>query len=194
MPLFAYSSVVTGLMLGALALVIGWLLLQTHRHLARQRRDDSPLVQPSRPQRSGQRHDLDASPEVLRGQQQVHETARELSAHLDRKIGALQGLIAEADRAAARLEAAASRLPEAVPRPAASPCPPTTQAEALQPSRPPDRPTCDAGDMSLRPSAGGRREEVYALADGGLEAAEIARRIGSPVGEVELILGLRQSG
>jgi hypothetical protein len=193
MPLFAYVSAVTGLMLGALALVIGWLLLQTHRHLMRQRRDNPPLLQPSRPQRSGQGHDLDAPPESLR-REQVHETARELSAQLDSRIEALQELIAEADRAAARLEAAAARLPEGVPRPAASPGPPTTQAEALQPFRPPDRPTHDSGETSVRPSAGGRREEIYALADGGLEAAEIARRIGSPVGEVELILGLRQRG
>ena len=36
----------------------------------------------------------------------MHETARELSAQLDSKMSALQALIAEADRAAARLEAA----------------------------------------------------------------------------------------
>ena len=40
--------------------------------------------------------------------------------------------------------------------------------------------------------SGQRRQEIYTLADSGLEAAEIARRVGSPVGEVELILGLRQ--
>ena len=39
-----------------------------------------------------------------------------------------------------------------------------------------------------------RREEIYRLADYGFAAAEIARRVGSPVGEVELILSLRDSG
>ena len=38
-----------------------------------------------------------------------------------------------------------------------------------------------------------RREEIHRLADDGFAAAEIARRVGSPVGEVELILSLRGS-
>jgi len=172
MTLLAQSGVVTGLMLGALVLVIGWLLLRTHRHLSRQRRDDSP-------------------PEGLHRDVQMHETARELSAQLDSKMGALQSLIAEADRAAARLEAAAARLPDAVRQPAPADRQPTTQAEALRASGPPDHPTGEADDASRPPSAGRRREEIYTLASG-LEAAEIARRVGSPVGEVELILGLRQ--
>ena len=204
MTLLAHSSVVTGLMLGALALVIGWLLLRTQRYLSRQRRDDRPLVRVARPQRREQGHDLDAPPEVLRWEVQMRETARELSAQLDSKIGALQSLIAEADRAAARLEAAAARLPEGVRQPAPSDPQPTTQAEALRASGPPDHPTGETEDVSPRPSgtdrrrapseawSGRRREEIYTLADNGLDAAEIARRVGSPVGEVELILGLRQ--
>ena len=36
------------------------------------------------------------------------------------------------------------------------------------------------------------REEVYMLADYGLATMEIAHRVGVPVGEVELILGLRE--
>jgi hypothetical protein len=38
-----------------------------------------------------------------------------------------------------------------------------------------------------------RREEVYGLADYGFAAAEIARRVGMPMGEVELMLSLRDS-
>jgi hypothetical protein len=192
MHLFAHSNVVTGLMLGALALVIGWLLLQTHGHLSRQRRDDRPPARVARPQRSTQGHGLAAPPEVLRWEVQMRETARELSAQLDSKIGALQNLIAEADRAAARLEAAAARLPEGIRQPAPAHPQPTTQAEALRASGPPDHPTVEAEYVPLRPSAGRRREEIYTLADDGLDTAEIARRVGSPVGEVELILGLRQ--
>jgi len=204
MTLLAQPGVVTGLMLGALALVIGWLLLRTHRQFSRQRRDDAPLARMARPQRSEQGYHLDAPPEVLHRDVQMHETARELSAQLDGKMGALQRLIAEADRAAARLEAAAARLPDAVRPPASADPQPTTQAEALRASGPPDRPTGEAEDVSLRPSgtdrrrapseawSGQRRQEIYTLADSGLEAAEIARRVGSPVGEVELILGLRQ--
>ena len=39
-----------------------------------------------------------------------------------------------------------------------------------------------------------RQEEIYTLADYGYEPAEIARRVGTPVGEVELILSLRGRG
>ena len=41
------------------------------------------------------------------------------------------------------------------------------------------------------PSVRQRQQEIYTLADYGYDAAEIARRVGSPVGEVELVLGLR---
>ena len=39
-----------------------------------------------------------------------------------------------------------------------------------------------------------RQEEIYTLADYGYEPAEIARRVNRPVGEVELILSLRDRG
>ena len=39
-----------------------------------------------------------------------------------------------------------------------------------------------------------RYAEIYALADSGLASAAIATRVGSPIGEVELILGLRGKG
>jgi cell division septation protein DedD len=192
MDLFAQSGVVTALMLGALAVVIGWLLLRTHRYLSRQRRSDWPLVRVGRLPRREQGHRLDAPPEMVRGEAQMYETARELSAQLDSKMGALQTLIAEAERAAARLEAAAARLPNAT-RQSAPPDPqPTTQAEALRASPPLDQATSEAEEVSPRPSARRRREEIYSLADYGLDAAEIARRVGSPVGEVELILSLRE--
>ncbi|MHC4178596.1 MAG: DUF6115 domain-containing protein [Planctomycetota bacterium] len=169
----AQFTVTQGVLLGALALVIGWLLLRTHRYLSRQKGKDSPLVRVPRPKQADDGHHLDAPPEVLRWEVQMHETARELSAQLDSKMRALQALIAEADRAAARLEAAAAKSPDDLRQPAPSDPQPTTQAEALK-------------------SARRRQEEIYTLADYGLDAAEIARRVGSPVGEVELILGLRE--
>jgi len=181
----AQNGWATGLTLGALAVVIGWLLLRTHRYLSRQKRGNSPIVQVARPQHIKHAHHLDAPPEVARWEVQMHETARELSAQLDSKMRALQALVAEADRAAARLEAAAGKSPEAILQPA-------TQAEALRGSGPSDRAAGSPGQASPRPSARARQEEIYTLADYGLEAAEIARRTGSPVGEVELILGLRE--
>ncbi len=192
MTLFAQSGVVTGLMLGSLGLVIGWLLLRTHRYLSRQKRNDSPLVRVGRPEQTNSVHHLDAPPEVARWEVQMHETARELSATLDSKMRALQALIAEADRAAARLEAAGAESPHATRQPDPPDHQPATQAEALRPSGG-SGPGADAdAESTRRPSARRCQEEIYTLADYGVDALEIARRVGSPVGEVELILGLRE--
>lgn len=191
MLLFARTEWLTPLMLGAVAVVIGWLLLRTHRYLSRQKRGDSPLVRVERPHRTEHGHHLDAPPEVLRWEVQMHETARELSAQLDSKMRALQALVAEADRAAARLEAA-GKPPDATRQPVGPDPRPATQAEALRATGSSDRATGNPDQTSPRRSARARQEEICTLADYGLDAAEIARRTGSPVGEVELILGLRE--
>ena len=136
----------------------------------------------------------------------MHETARQLKAQLDSKMSALLALVAEADRAASRLEAAAknseniensppSKRPPSGGTPLFAPKPgpppredkktaalPTSQAPALQPA------------PAATPSAASSRhhqKEICALADGGLNGSTIAQRLAIPVGEVELILSLR---
>lgn len=52
---------------------------------------------------------MDAPPEILRWQVEMHETARELKAELDSKMGALQAMTRLAREEAARLEAAIDR-------------------------------------------------------------------------------------
>jgi hypothetical protein len=151
---------------------------------------------------------LDRLPDDLaRWDVEMHETARQLSAQLDAKLSLLQSLIAEADRAAARLEDALDRAYPTLP--------PGSQAESLRPAAGlshdvrHDPETVVAGSSaSTNGSTSGitgdgdpppvtdrarRRGEIYRLADYGFAAAEIARRVGSPVGEVELILSLRDS-
>jgi len=202
MVLFADSGTVTGVVLGMLALVIGWLLLRSHRYFSRQRPDQATIVQTTRPPGQDAGHHLDAPGDMLRWEVEMHETARRLAGELDSKMGALQALIAEADRAAARLEAAldpsrqaqpnldAPPNPEARPNPDAPPSEetwPSDQAQALK------SPAAATGDDDALQATGGRRhEEIYMLADYGFDSAEIARRLGSPIGEVELILGLRE--
>jgi len=141
---------------------------------------------------------------------QMREIAGEISARLDSKMAALEQRMCEADHAAARLEAAtaaaerqigrvsdSSWAPDAAPpaRADSSSLPPMSQAEALRLAG-----TGDAGlhagprdddPTSARLAADRRYEEIYALADYGLAPAEIAQRVGSPIGEVELILSLR---
>lgn len=192
MALFARDGTVAAIFLGALALVIGWLLFRTHRYLSRQTRDNSPLVRTTRPDRAAPGHHLNAPDDVARWEVQMHEIARELSAQLDSKMGGLRALIADADRAAARLEAATVKPLDAARPPADSEPKPTTQAEALLAAGASDHPADDAGQRQDAPSLERRKEEIYTLSDYGLDAGEIAGRVGSPVGEVELILGLRE--
>ncbi len=165
MDLLDNSTLPSALFLVGLAMVIVILLRRSHRKLGRRKHDDAPMVRVPRPQQERSAHGtLDAPPDVLRWEVQMQEIGRDLSAQLDSKMSALQALIADADRAAARLETAMGQTPD----------PPPTQAEALDPS-----------------PASNRREEIYTLADYGLDTAGIANRIGIPIGEVELMLSLR---
>jgi hypothetical protein len=72
---------------------------------------------------------------------------------------------------------------------------PISQAEALKSAGGDgpggDRRGAGRSDAEERLPAERRYEEIYMLADYGFAPTEIARRVGSPVGEVELILGLR---
>ncbi len=131
----------------------------------------------------------------------MHEMARELSAQLDAKLGLLQSLIAEAGRAAERLEDALDRGHPTLP--------PGSQAESLRPATHSRNAQEEASPPLISPGSnaeipeyvessraidrGRRREEIYRLADYGFSTPEIAHRVGIPVGEVELILGLRGS-
>jgi len=213
MGLFAQVELPTLIVLIALGLTIGLLLWRSHRYLARQNRDRSPVVRTPRPDPPEHGPKRDAPDDVIRWEVQMHETARDLSGQLDSKMGALGHLIREADRAAARLEAALEAARQPARRAPASketggqppepsdkfdplPRQPTDQAEALKSAGVADHGRTlggvTHGENKQRPSAERRYEEIYLMADYGFDATEIARRVGSPVGEVELILGLRR--
>lgn len=215
MGLFAQPDLTSMFFLGALALTIGILLLRSHRYLSRQAKNPGPLVKTHRPEDRKRGHNLGAPDEVLRWQVEMQETARDLSGQLDSKMSALGHLIREADRAVAQLESAldaASRVADRTRVPDTpieqstlpsssdhSPPRPTNQAEALKSQKlgswRSELDQADAGNKGpsrQNPSPERRYEEIYLLADYGFETPEIARRVGSPVGEVELILGLRR--
>jgi hypothetical protein len=91
---------------------------------------------------------------------ELQEFGREIEGRLETRIRHLAKLIAEADRAVERLNAAvaaARRAPEDHDRP----------SDAL-------------------------RARIVALRSEGMEAADIARTVGLPPGEVELVLGLER--
>ena len=196
MALFAEFTQVTLVFIAAVAVVTWILLMRSHRYFARQQQNEPASSRwTTKSTAEEPRHHLDAPQAAARWEVQMHDTARELSAQLDSKMSALQALIADADQAAARLEAALARTSGTAPeadRPAARP---SHQAEALKPPAAADDAAATtvswndaAGDRSAQDR---RREEIYTLADYGFTPAEIARRAGSPIGEVELILGLR---
>ncbi len=186
-----------------LAATAVFLLIRTRGQLARQRQrwateetktpDYDDLRQGASSPPGGLSDDL-AQWEVS-----MHETARQLSAQLDAKLSLLQSLIAEATGAAQRLEEALNRAYPTLP--------PGSQAESLRPatehlrdvgwnpeSAPAESNRSTSDDQPPQPTdRARRREEIYRLADYGFDTAEIARRVGSPVGEVDLILSLRDS-
>jgi len=196
MALFAEFAQVTLVFIAAVAVVTWILLMRSHRYFARQQQQDEPASSrwTTKSPAEEPRHHLDAPQAAARWEVQMHDTARELSAQLDSKMSALQALIADADQAAARLEAALARSSGTAPEPAQPAARPGNQAESLQPPAADDSTVTTvswsdaAGDRSAQDR---RREEIYTLADYGFTPAEIARRVGSPIGEVELILGLR---
>jgi hypothetical protein len=175
---------------GTLCLVVmaasaGFLLLRAHRHLSRPRREAGAPAAAQDWQ--ADRHSAgDAPDDLARWEVEMHERARELSAQLDSKMSALAALVAEADRAAARLEAALARPAEAARKSG-------TQAEALC-SPPQGLAASEPADRPPSSPRGHRHDEIYLLADYGFDSAEIARRVDSPIGEVELILSLRDRG
>lgn len=181
----------TILFLGGLGLVCSVLLLRTHRQLSKRPKSELPspttFSQPRQPAATA--HRLDAPRETRQWEVEMHDLARDLKGELDSKIVIVEQLIREAKTQADRLEAAISRATEiGAARMQANSDLPRTENGRKASAR------VDAGDARPGNSASRRHAEIYALADQGLTSASIANRLGSPIGEVELILGLRGKG
>ncbi|MFW6125407.1 MAG: hypothetical protein ACOC46_04595 [Pirellulales bacterium] len=166
--LFAQSELWPVMAIAGLGLVITMLMLRGQRSRMRQQQDDrSPRVS-----QAGIDLTRCGGHSTLRDRQEVemHDRVREITGTLDSKMSALQALIADADRAAARLEAALDATPPVTPK--------EDRGERPAPGPPP-------------PAAEQQRDEVHTLADYGYPPLEIAARLGRPLGEIELILKLR---
>ncbi|NUQ62607.1 MAG: hypothetical protein HUU20_08970 [Pirellulales bacterium] len=200
MLLLAETGPTTLFFLVAMMITIGLLLMRTQRYFGRQGQHPTTLLETSRSKAATPSHRFGAPPEMVAWEVSMHDTARDLSAQLDSKMAALEHLIREADRAAARIERALDAADQAgtidpafVPKSRSQELHPSNQAEALRSSGRTEtsHPAVAGESVSERPSAGVRYQEIYTLADYGYPACEIAERVGSPVGEVELILSLR---
>jgi hypothetical protein len=213
MILIADLQVSYVVLIGALAIITWALMMRSHRWFRGQPHDQPPVQSYGRRESVARTPSAPLPAEAAKWEIQMHEIARELSARLDSKMGILEHLIREADRAAARLDSAMAAAQRGGVAPAAglkAPAVPSRDAIADEPSSGPPASQADglkspresaassasstAGSRVTAPrgqTAEERYEEIYLLANYGHGAAEIAQRVGSPIGEVELILSLR---
>jgi hypothetical protein len=165
-------------------------------------RTEEPQV-PSQPNSKS----LDAGAELARWQVQMHETARDLKAELDSKIGVLQQLVRMAGDHEQRLGQLIARGEQlGLPRPGdvlSEIQQATSQSNGLHSGPNIDGPTGPAASRLPAPSARARgllseptdqQLAVYQLADQGHSAASIAEQVGLPLGEVEMLLSIRRGG
>lgn len=183
--LFAENTTMTAVFLGVMVVTISFLLMRTTRYFNRQREMQQTPAESNKSRLERRTPAATAPQELLQWDVRMHETARELMGQIDSKLSALQTLAADADRAAARLEAALRSAGAAAP----TGNPLGNQAVALQSAS-------ERSPQSVFGSSDGAaverpKDEIYTLADYGYTSTDIAHRTGVPVGEVELILSLR---
>lgn len=113
---------------------------------------------------------------------EYEQMIRNMTAGLDTRAAKLEILIREADEKLAALRAATGAASAAAPNRAGASETVHGAARAEDLVGPPP---------AAAPVPDPRHAEVYALADEGLAPREVARRLGRPNGEIELILALR---
>lgn len=162
-------------------------------------RDPTERIEELREQAEHRRDHVD------RAMSDAEDLSRRMSSTLDTQATRLELLIEDAERVARRLEEALATA--RTDSPTANTARPTTprvsnetlgraRLEQLQRERSEREPTPPAsnGTGPKTTGMGGFRGDVARLADRGLSAQEIARELGHPQGEVELVLNLRRSG
>lgn len=114
---------------------------------------------------------------------EIEQFSKRLAAHLDAKTVGIEMLLKQADQRIAELKRLAKNNghAEEVPAPAALDSKPSEQPVSVAP-----QPANEIPDDPLSRS-------VYQLADQGLAADAIARKLNEHVGKVELILALRRA-
>lgn len=145
-----------------------------HRTKLEEARKDTPLI--------------DAPPEILRWQVEMHETARELKAELDSKMSSLQAITRIASEESARLEAAIARAEQLGISPT------TDTFDVIERMANGDSAVGTALDEMTMPDKDlMNRQAVFDLADQGLNASAIADSIGAAIGDVELMMSIRHN-
>jgi D-serine deaminase-like pyridoxal phosphate-dependent protein len=130
---------------------------------------------------------------------EVEQLAKRMGAQLDAKAVRLERLIDEADRKLAELEMAGGEPVTGGNEQRASAVSPSPRDPVTEPHAGRDRAASDPAGSRSAAAATTEREpadplaaSVHRLADTGLDAMQIARKLGEHVGKVELILALRK--
>jgi hypothetical protein len=178
------------LFLIGLAMACAILLMRSQRRIRQTARTSNSVAAPA------PNPPLKRATEFERWEVQMHETAREITARIDSKLGLLEQLIRDADDRIARLQTVSERLDRSgtVEKEPAIALAKLSHTQSHQPAPRPGStmPVAPVATPPAKTTAASRRyEEIYALADAGHNSAAIASQLNSPVGEVELILGLR---
>lgn len=145
-----------------------------------------PLDRPQRTTSLAQQRNVERQMESLLVE--LSEMARQMNAQLDTRSAKLEALIDDADRRIAALQRGLSE-PVSIAPPIAAATPPAEPAiaQSAAASQGANHAPMAVEPMPLNP----QHAEVYALADVGTAAIDIARQLNRPRGEVELILALR---
>lgn len=162
------------MLLGGMVLIY----LGVLRPMMRKRKD--PLEQPS-PRAAGLGQQRALEREMQHVLVEYEQMIRNMTAGLDTRAAKLELLIREADEKLAALRAANAGSGPTTLR--MTPIEPVSASAAAEDVMAPAR------EAPTEPDP--RHAEVYALADEGLSPREVARRLGRPNGEIELILALR---
>lgn len=202
MGLLAEGQAANALLLAGVALVCAVLLFRSQRRI-RGQASSQPLPPSAwRPQSPTQPRLASAAnppPEAEDWQVEFHEMAREATAKLDNKIRILEHLIRDADARIARLQSVGEWLDRSAQLDVDS-----NAASGGSASQSPDADF--GGNLANEPRGAASTTalfsgddafvsqpygEIYALADAGHSSVKIASRLNRPIGEIELILGLR---
>ncbi len=155
------------LAVGALTLV----MLSTRRRI----RNSQRMPRPSARDRYAQLQERsEATRDVEQVMLELDQVSRQIHGRLDTKLARLEAVIRDADERIDKLSRLVRRV-EADPR----------LEITLDQEDPHETPTGRSDDADDRHAA------VFTLADRGMSSVEIAREIGKPPGEIELILALR---
>lgn len=170
LPLLAEDNLAYVFLIPAILVLTLTMFRMLYRYQRRQKRSGSISKTEYQAALTPSSQHTNAPDNVVRWEVEMQDLARDLKAEIDSKMIALGHLVRDADRAAERLEKALASAP-----------PPTVPSTE-------DKQFAQAKD----PENAALREEVYTLADYGFSVHDIASRLATPAGQIELILRLRE--